>query len=71
MFSWFTLVATLLKTSINEMHTYKWKFSSEILKGTGYNMCMLNSTCVILSTKLANLYIHRKFHKNSTRIKNS
>ena len=34
--SWFTLVATLLKTSINEMYTSKWKFSSEILKEVGY-----------------------------------
>ena len=30
------LVATLLKTSINEIYTSKWKFSSEILKEVDY-----------------------------------
>ena len=30
------LVATLLKTSINEIYTSKWKLSSEILKEVGY-----------------------------------
>ena len=35
-FSWFTLVETLLKTRINKMYSSKWKFSSEILKEVGY-----------------------------------
>lgn len=35
--SWFTLVAAFLKTSINEIPTYKWKNFNEILKATDYN----------------------------------
>lgn len=58
MFSWFTLVAKLLKTGMNKCIPVNGISLMRFFKATAESGYMLYSICVILYTKLANLPLH-------------